>query len=546
MDAPLSIPIQLSGEAKWHARILKSNRDIKNISARNIPFSFLEKMNACIAPKWDLISDMAIRLSQQCTSKKIESPRKWLLCITEDISTIKIKNILDVCRKAGLHQKMEIILLDDFSPQKIEKLNALERQRKKANNPKSKNFMNHLDDYTLNELAKKIQEYDHWQQLADALGLSNFAIYNSPTAYYMLQNWKTQNENATVPRLKFEAEQLNMRAVCNFLDAIPLEGTSKISLVDLSPSNQLECIVTKFHIHQINFVARAIKTSGASRLCWNSYITKHHQSEFRYHSSISSQYPYDPLWQKGELKLNTLLENFKKSPETTFLEGKIRQAIKKGNFEVKSSGGVSLHQIQYLIEASWHTDSSNALKSPFETLFQDMAERKLSNDPYRQIAETLFEKKDTRYLNGYMDFPKFLILFWQLNDSSDFDLYAFKTKLMEVMNSNSKIINDPALINELKNRLTDLLPMRTYDPELAVENLSKLKKKCAEKVEVVVKPALENLADDQLCIICIERERKYALVPCGHYAFCLECITEINQCSVCSSTIQGKLEIFKP
>jgi len=37
------------------------------------------------------------------------------------------------------------------------------------------------------------------------------------------------------------------------------------------------------------------------------------------------------------------------------------------------------------------------------------------------------------------------------------------------------------------------------------------------------------------CVICYEKEIRYAILPCGHYAFCKDCIIKINSfCPICN------------
>lgn len=51
------------------------------------------------------------------------------------------------------------------------------------------------------------------------------------------------------------------------------------------------------------------------------------------------------------------------------------------------------------------------------------------------------------------------------------------------------------------------------------------------------------------CIVCWERERTIAVIPCGHYIYCRECFEIINSssdnaCSICRKPIQGHTVIF--
>jgi len=48
------------------------------------------------------------------------------------------------------------------------------------------------------------------------------------------------------------------------------------------------------------------------------------------------------------------------------------------------------------------------------------------------------------------------------------------------------------------------------------------------------------------CIICLDESRKYALLPCGHFCLCENCVARVpnNKCPVCRNEIQDILRIY--
>mmetsp|Transcript_7797 Transcript_7797/g.10968 ORF Transcript_7797/g.10968 Transcript_7797/m.10968 type:complete len:469 (+) Transcript_7797:52-1458(+) len=52
-------------------------------------------------------------------------------------------------------------------------------------------------------------------------------------------------------------------------------------------------------------------------------------------------------------------------------------------------------------------------------------------------------------------------------------------------------------------------------------------------------PVIAKPNDFNECIICMESERECAVVPCGHHAFCLKCISMYDECPVCRLTIEN-------
>lgn len=58
--------------------------------------------------------------------------------------------------------------------------------------------------------------------------------------------------------------------------------------------------------------------------------------------------------------------------------------------------------------------------------------------------------------------------------------------------------------------------------------------------------ATGDVADDELCVICIDGAATLAMIPCGHLCLCVDCREResIAQCPVCRT--QGKpVRIFK-
>jgi hypothetical protein len=45
------------------------------------------------------------------------------------------------------------------------------------------------------------------------------------------------------------------------------------------------------------------------------------------------------------------------------------------------------------------------------------------------------------------------------------------------------------------------------------------------------------------CSVCMEGEKEYVLVPCGHYHTCEECTIKIDSCPICRSDIDSKINI---
>jgi hypothetical protein len=51
----------------------------------------------------------------------------------------------------------------------------------------------------------------------------------------------------------------------------------------------------------------------------------------------------------------------------------------------------------------------------------------------------------------------------------------------------------------------------------------------------------EDLSPEEACVVCIERQKVYAFVPCGHLAVCKLCAPQLDLCPICRGVRQGLL-----
>jgi hypothetical protein len=46
-----------------------------------------------------------------------------------------------------------------------------------------------------------------------------------------------------------------------------------------------------------------------------------------------------------------------------------------------------------------------------------------------------------------------------------------------------------------------------------------------------------NIPERRLCVICQNAERRIILPSCGHYLYCADCVSRLEECAVCKTTI---------
>jgi hypothetical protein len=65
----------------------------------------------------------------------------------------------------------------------------------------------------------------------------------------------------------------------------------------------------------------------------------------------------------------------------------------------------------------------------------------------------------------------------------------------------------------------------------------------AKKPSTVPAVSAECVDEADLCLICMEQPKAYALVPCGHVVGCLQCVSKLSKCPICREDRSGLLSI---
>ena len=60
---------------------------------------------------------------------------------------------------------------------------------------------------------------------------------------------------------------------------------------------------------------------------------------------------------------------------------------------------------------------------------------------------------------------------------------------------------------------------------------------------VVAQPVAPAQSDE--CVVCMERQKRFVVVPCGHHCLCETCVGAINGvCPVCRGAAASTLKVF--
>ena len=94
---------------------------------------------------------------------------------------------------------------------------------------------------------------------------------------------------------------------------------------------------------------------------------------------------------------------------------------------------------------------------------------------------------------------------------------------------------------EKKQRQKGKKKGKSKEEQLAADQLSEGGDKDAEKHLMQQKPAGEGDDEEELCCVCLDRERDVYLQPCRHVIMCSRCLDEVlaksSLCPVCRAEV---------
>ncbi len=65
-----------------------------------------------------------------------------------------------------------------------------------------------------------------------------------------------------------------------------------------------------------------------------------------------------------------------------------------------------------------------------------------------------------------------------------------------------------------------------------------------EKTKVPVKVPADDSSSSNLCVLCLEEEKRLACIPCGHLATCVPCGHSLRSCPICRTAIDAFVRIY--
>lgn len=523
MDASLE---PLSRNAQWNLLLQKNN--LRDLHLKDAPLELIYKINCLVQKHWnDTVKLHASIVSARLSGSNLsfETSKKWMKWASHPVSPVTIEDLVAIFYEDQGRLELNTIL-EPYSRFRNPKLEALESERRKAD--ESEQSMKQISKDTLQELAKRIEEYDNWKLLFDGLNVDNFKVKTIKTAYSLLENWMTfERFSATRARLILETRELKMFRVVHFIEAISQEAIPKISLKELSYSVTSTYPVTRYHIRLIEdeFL------EDGKGFSWTALFPDLYEDS----DTINS----DLIWQTGEISIDSFLKMFGSVQPLK----RIVRKIKENKVTIANARGVTLEQVVYLSNISFACPPPRAIFGPNGILGETFSSKEtLSIYNFTPLAKANFPGKP---IDDYtrMSFKDFLYLLWQYNDR--YSLKVFGNRVINILDSYENSLGH-TMLEKFKERLADITPVCVYDPEEAAKNLDKMKR-MTEKARSLSEIALLEMpleSETKVCIICIEREITYIAVPCGHFNYCRECIEKLHKCAVCNGPIKQKVKVY--
>jgi hypothetical protein len=559
----------LSRTAKWATFVDRHGCNIEIIGKaflKSVPYSLLQRIAELLQRQWAQLASDALQLAMPFrSSSKIVDAAAFIDSITTENSEVRIGHLLALAKKIDSNQEIATLLCCNDN-KNCEQLQKAEQNRHHANSDLSYGLLKDLAPATFDGLCMRIEQHSCWKFLADGLGLKNSFTRQLYSGQELLRHWLQTHPLAPLSRLHFEASQLSMHSVYRFVEAIPLEPVAPIA-TSVNGQDQ-ETYLTRYHIIYLDTLL--IESGETSN--WKSMAMKRWLQEECCDSSM--------LWH-SQLPISEFINHLKELPALKGLIRTFKKRLATGLFEPTSSGGVTLTQIHALAQAAEMATSAESINSDNEddniidsvrNFIQNKFLSSSSKSPFNQLARRHLHFNASRE-SAPLTFKDFLYLYWQSDNGGEaLALDPFCEQLLEILTTCEKPVSTP-LLEAIRSCHRTIRPQRHYHAALEFsssadqsesvslsQQLSGAERhaRClsvppccattATAIKALSTPLIERsipIAERSKCIICQDRPRKIALDPCGHYGFCLKCITECNECPTCRHKIKRSIQIYE-
>jgi hypothetical protein len=418
------------------------------VSLDKLPYTTLKKVSDYLVSNWGAWKFYAEKL----TKKTYDSGNAFIQTITRKNTSIEMREFMVIAWRSR-----EFPIMHCF-----EDCKRLTAERRQADKDDSRGFVDDLSDAVLEEISKTIlSEQADWRFLADGLGFNNSACHDLQNPAEMLDKWRKKDLTATICRLYFEADQLEMKSLCKMLNEISLEGRVKVALDPLPVFSGVP-FVTRFELLALErFLKKQHIKIDWEKLAQNKFgWTRGNENGIR---------GLDIFWKFFQIRFKILLEQLERTE-------KYRSAVKKFHIKLlrlesinRSSGGVAAEQVAYLAKkvscAAVNIENNAELAAGGHIFWgRDLRNSKLID--MQSIRNKVFPG---HYLGAPLSFQDFLRMYWQdpaLGET--LDLRQFCSQILDILKK-TKRGNDKDCATDTK--LIEAFKM-AYDELKSVRNMS--------------------------------------------------------------------------
>uniref|UniRef100_A0A7S3D9H4 RING-type domain-containing protein n=2 Tax=Palpitomonas bilix TaxID=652834 RepID=A0A7S3D9H4_9EUKA len=107
-------------------------------------------------------------------------------------------------------------------------------------------------------------------------------------------------------------------------------------------------------------------------------------------------------------------------------------------------------------------------------------------------------------------------------------------------------------IEQLEAQLRSAFVLPDLDKQQSAIELQELEKKGYEMVKKIrqarerqVRREREAAETEKQCKICYANDASHALLPCGHFCVCEECLPHLRQCPICNGDFVDSNRIYQ-
>ncbi len=465
-------------------------------------------------------SDWQISQDKNKKNKNVEEEHPgskfWnLLC--GSASQARIKNVLQIAEQIKDLEVIEILTCGD------EKCLADDKIRQVVNNDFSLGLLKDLSRTIFKFLENELEQ-DEWREFGDSLGFTLQECLDFKSPKELLKRWITLYPEAPLARIHFELNRLNYLEACEWLLRIPLEKIVKMPILPPPLNNRRYLTCFDMEVLKEYCIDKGLKLSWQATAAQIGKKLLHGRNLWQHNLTLD----------EFELQLQPKDINDHADKEAKLLNAikDLKEEIVDGRYDPVSEGGVTYSQVSFL---------ATSLYKGFKNLSYNLS-------PAR-VCEYLAGKSFT------LDFwilkhdikinpVSFLLYYWQFNRKMSLDEFCYGVHALLIKEAKLNIKQMSAFNHAaklFKEAFYSIRPSRYFTPGTLPINISYMAAKIINEVKApkrVIEP------EDNSCVVCWDKEISVALVPCGHLAFCTECITQIKVCSICKAPFREGIKIY--